>query len=54
MPPFTVKEVARFLIWIAVLVVAVGAILWMLGYAPGHKSVPSKGTVAILGARRGT
>ena len=46
MPPFTAKEVTRFLIWIAVLLVAAGAIVWMIWQAPGRKAVPTKGTTA--------
>ena len=46
MPPFTAKEVSRFLIWIAVLLVAAGAIVWMIWRAPGRKAVPTKGTTA--------
>jgi hypothetical protein len=48
MPSFNVKEVMQFLVWIAILLVVAGAILWMLWRAPGQKSVPIKGTTAVL------
>lgn len=48
MPPFTAKEVSRYLIWIAVLLAAVAAILWMLWYSPGQKNVPTQGTTAAF------
>ena len=42
-PPFKSTEVLRFLLWIAVLMTAVVAILWMLFHAPGQKAVPTNG-----------
>jgi hypothetical protein len=48
MTPFTVKEVTRYLVWIAVLLAAVAAIFWMLWQAPGHKNVPTQRTTAAF------
>jgi hypothetical protein len=39
MPPFTPKEVARYFVWVGIIGVALGAILWMLFHAPGRKQI---------------
>jgi flagellar basal body-associated protein FliL len=48
MPPFTAKEVCRFLVLIAILMAAVMAILWFMLHSPGRKAVPTQGTTAAF------
>jgi len=38
-PPFATKEVTLVLLWIAIIVLAVGAIVLMIWRAPGHRQI---------------
>jgi hypothetical protein len=54
MPPFTPKEVARYLAWVGIIGAAVGALLWMLFFATGRQRIqmPGSSTPAVLVATR--
>jgi hypothetical protein len=38
-PPFAAKEVTLFLLWIAIIALAVGAIFLLIWRAPGHEQI---------------
>ncbi len=47
-PPFNAKEVARFFLWIVIIAVAVGIIVWFIFYGSGRKSIQSSRNGAAL------
>lgn len=42
MPPFTPKEVTRYLLWIALIVLAVIVLTWYLMETPAHEPIQPK------------
>jgi hypothetical protein len=50
MPPFTPKEVTRYLLWIGLIVLAVVVLAWYLLYQPAHEPLQPKrsGATALV------
>jgi hypothetical protein len=50
MRPFCTREIAVYLLWVAILLMAVAIVAWLVFFSPGHEPLNShhQGAVVLL------